>query len=50
LPVDDLGLREGVKVAYGLHERPGAKALTVLGQRWRPHRTIATWYLWRGLA
>ncbi|HEV2293342.1 MAG TPA: hypothetical protein VGR35_05765 [Tepidisphaeraceae bacterium] len=50
LPVDDLGLREGVKVAYGLSERPGAKALNELGDRWRPHRTIATWYLWRGLA
>ncbi|MDQ3439879.1 MAG: hypothetical protein M3478_05965 [Planctomycetota bacterium] len=50
LPVDDLGLREGVKVAYGLKERPGAKALTDLGERWRPYRTIATWYLWRGLS
>ncbi len=50
LPVDDLGLREGVKVAYGLDERPGAQALTELGDRWRPHRTIATWYLWRGLS
>src|SRR5918993_6095180 len=48
LPVDDLGLREGVKVAYGLSERPGAKALMELGERWRPYRTIATWYLWRG--
>lgn len=50
LPVDDLGLREGVKVAYGLKERPGAKSLTDLGERWRPYRTIATWYLWRGLS
>ena len=50
LPVDDLGLREGVKVAYGLKERPGADVLTDLGERWRPYRTIATWYLWRGLS
>jgi DNA-3-methyladenine glycosylase II len=50
LPVDDLGLREGVKVAYGLKERPGAKALTEIGERWRPCRTIATWYAWRGLS
>ena len=49
LPVDDLGLREGTKVAYGLKDRPGAKALTDLGERWRPYRTIATWYLWRSL-
>lgn len=50
LPVDDLGVREGAKVAYGLDARPGAKALTELGERWRPHRTVATWYLWRGLS
>lgn len=50
LPVDDLGLREGVKVAYGLAERPSARTLTDLGERWRPYRTIATWYLWRGLS
>ena len=50
LPVDDLGLREGVKVAYSLKERPGAKALSEMGERWRPYRTIATWYLWRGLS
>ncbi len=50
LPVDDLGLREGVRVAYRLKERPTAQALTKLGARWSPYRTVATWYLWRGLA
>jgi len=49
-PVDDLGVREGLKVAYGLRERPDAKNLAQIGERLRPHRTIATWYLWRGLA
>jgi DNA-3-methyladenine glycosylase II len=49
LPVDDLGLREAVKRAYKLPERPKAKELTELGERWRPWRSIATWYLWRGL-
>jgi DNA-3-methyladenine glycosylase II len=47
LPVDDLGLREGVREVYGLPERPGAKALTELGERWRPYRSLATWYIWR---
>ena len=47
LPVDDLGLREGVRDLYGLPERPGALALTEAGEKWRPYRTIATWYLWR---
>jgi DNA-3-methyladenine glycosylase II len=49
-PVDDLGLREGVKVALKLKERPGAKELREIGERWRPWRSVATWYLWRNLA
>ena len=47
LPVDDLGLREGVRDVYDLPERPGAKLLNEIGERWRPYRSIATWYLWR---
>ena len=47
LPVDDLGLREGVREVYGLGERPGAKQLTEIGEVWRPYRSIATWYIWR---
>jgi DNA-3-methyladenine glycosylase II len=50
LPVDDLGLREGAKRFYRLSERPRAAELTALGERWRPWRTVATWYLWRGLS
>lgn len=49
LPVDDLGLREAVKRVYKLKERPGAKDLTQRGEIWRPWRSIATWYLWRGM-
>ena len=47
LPVDDLGLREGVREIYGLPERPGAKLVTEMGETWRPWRTAATWYVWR---
>jgi DNA-3-methyladenine glycosylase II len=49
LPVDDLGLREAVKRAYNMRDRPDAKRLTRLAEPWRPWRSIATWYLWRGL-
>jgi DNA-3-methyladenine glycosylase II len=48
-PVDDLGLREGARVVFGLRERPGAKRLREIGDRFRPYRTVATWYLWRHL-
>ena len=47
LPVDDLGLQEGVREIRGLTERPRAKALTELCELWRPWRTVATWYVWR---
>ena len=48
LPVDDLGLCEGVKALDALRTRPTAKQVTVRGETWRPYRSIATWYLWRG--
>ena len=48
LPVDDLGLRESARRFYKLPARPRAKELTALGEAWRPWRSIATWYLWRG--
>lgn len=47
LPVDDFGVREGYRVAYGLRKQPKPKALLAFGERWRPHRTTAAWYLWR---
>lgn len=47
LPVDDLGLREGVRDLDGLDERPSAAQVTARAEPWRPFRSIATWYLWR---
>src|SRR5262245_14303963 len=47
LPVDDFGVREGFRVAYGRRTRPTPKALRVLGERWKPYRSVAAWYLWR---
>jgi len=50
LPVDDLGLREAVKRAYKLKDRPKAAELRAIAEKWQPHRTVATWYLWRSLS
>jgi DNA-3-methyladenine glycosylase II len=47
LPVDDFGVREGFKVAYGRRKQPTPKQLRRYGERWRPHRSVAAWYLWR---
>ena len=47
LPVDDLGLREGVRDILKLPERPTPKEVIEMGEKWRPYRTVATWYIWR---
>jgi len=47
LPVDDLGMREGFRDIYDLAERPGKAEITEFAERWRPYRSVATWYLWR---
>jgi len=47
LPADDYGIRDGYRAAYGLKALPSPKALREYGERWRPHRTTASWYLWR---
>lgn len=47
LPVDDLGVRKGFALAYGLAEHPTPRALAAHGERWAPFRTVASWYLWR---
>ncbi len=47
LPADDFGVRSGYRHAYGLAEMPKPAVLLEFGERWRPCRTTATWYLWR---
>ena len=49
LPVDDLGVRAGVRRVYGLSELPTPKQVAQRGLIWQPYRSIATWYLWRSL-
>jgi hypothetical protein len=49
LPVDDFGVRAGFRAAYGLSRMPRPKALALWGERWKPFRTTAAWYLWRAL-
>lgn len=49
LPVDDYGLKNGFRLAYGGSELPSSKELASFGERWRPHRTTASWYLWRAV-
>lgn len=47
LPVDDFGVREGYKRLKKLETAPKPKELAEIGMVWQPHRTVASWYLWR---
>jgi DNA-3-methyladenine glycosylase II len=49
LPIGDFGVRAGFQIAYGLPEMPTPKELLAHGERWRPHRSLASWYLWRAV-
>ena len=49
LPIDDFGVRKGFQLAYGLKQMPLPKALLTYGARWAPHRSAASWYLWRAV-
>lgn len=46
-PVDDFGVRTGWRITYGLDTMPSPKELQALGEKFRPHRSIAAWYFWR---
>jgi len=49
LPVDDFGVRNGFRLAYGLRGMPTTRALAEFGARWAPFRSVAAWYLWRAV-
>jgi DNA-3-methyladenine glycosylase II len=47
LPIHDLGVKKGWSVTYGKRRMPKPKELLAFGERWRPYRTLASWYMWR---
>ena len=47
LPVDDFGVRNGFRIAYNRRSMPMPKEMQRYGERWKPYRTAAAWYLWR---
>jgi len=48
-PIADLALRKGVQMLFSLPEIPKQIEAEKLGQRWKPYRTVATWYIWKSL-
>ena len=47
LAVDDYGVRKGFAKMHRMDELPKPKELQAYGERWRPHRSVACWYMWR---
>lgn len=49
LPELDLGVQNAIQRAYKLKKRPLPKDVLRIGEKWRPHASVASWYLWRSL-
>jgi len=49
LPATDFGVRKGFAVTYKRKGLPEPAELLEHGERWRPFRSVAAWYLWRAL-
>lgn len=47
LPINDLGVRKGVQLLYELEDLPRPSQMDQLCEKWRPYRSVASWYLWR---
>jgi len=47
LPIHDLGIQKGFQLTYGTRQRPKPDRIERHGERWRPFRSVASWYLWR---
>jgi 3-methyladenine DNA glycosylase/8-oxoguanine DNA glycosylase len=49
LPLDDYSLRKAYATAFRKRTLPSREALEKAGEKWRPYRTVASWYLWQTL-
>ena len=46
-PVNDLGVQKGYAKTFGKRKLPTPKQLQKIGNKWKPYRSAAAWYLWR---
>ena len=50
LPVGDLGIRRAFMVHSGFEQLPKPAEMEPIAEPWRPHRTLASLFLWRSIA
>ena len=48
-PLDDIGMIRGLCKLYNIPYPPKKETLIKIGKKWKPYRSVATWYLWRSL-
>ena len=46
-PIDDLGIKNGIRKMLGVNLEP--EKIERFAKRWKPYRTVASWYVWRSL-
>jgi DNA-3-methyladenine glycosylase II len=49
LPIHDYGVQKGFAITYRWKRIPKPRELAEFGERWRPYRTVASWYMWRAI-
>jgi 3-methyladenine DNA glycosylase/8-oxoguanine DNA glycosylase len=49
LPLTDLGVQKGFGMTFRTRKLPAPSVMARRGERWRPYRSVASWYLWRAL-
>lgn len=49
LPIHDYGVQKGFALTYDKRKIPKPRELAKFGERWRPYRTVASWYMWRAV-
>ena len=48
-PLDDIGMIKGLCRLYKISYPVEREKIIKIGKKWKPHRSVATWYLWRSL-
>ena len=48
-PVLDLGVRTAMRRLYGIDSAAKHEVYEAVAEGWRPHRSVASWYMWRSL-
>ena len=48
-PLDDIGMIRGLCKLYNIKYPTKREVIIRIGEKWKPYRSVATWYLWRSL-